>query len=289
MALKTVAVIVVVVAVAVMYLHEYHREKITLINDIPFVKNSLVKVHDIIINLSRILSSSKFERGVENEGERLYSVTELSKYNGEDGSPTIYLAVLGKVFDVSRGAKHYGPGGSYHAFAGRDASRAFFTGDFSENGITDDVLGLSPDDLKSIQDWSLFYNKEYTYKGKLIGRYYNANGEITDYYNEVKGLIKQAEEKSAAQNTEYLQFPPCNVEWTPESGSKVWCSNRSGGIERDWAGVPRKYYKPGSDSHRCACIKYADEIKVLPREQRKGNIEEYDGCASSSDSCYVKD
>ncbi|KAK3930695.1 Neuferricin [Frankliniella fusca] len=289
MALKAVSIGIVVIAVIVMYLHEYHHDKISQINDIPFVKKYLIKAHDLIIDVSRTLSSSKVDKGSLTDSERLFTVNELAEYNGEDGSSSIYLAVLGKVFDVSRGRKHYGPGGSYHAFAGRDASRAFFTGDFSENGITDDVSGLSPDDLKSIQDWSLFYNKEYTYKGKLIGRYFNANGEMTDYFKEVKTLIKQAEEKNAAQNAEYLKFPPCNVEWTPESGSRVWCSNRSGGIERDWAGVPRKYYKPGSESYRCTCIKYADEMKIVPRDQRKGNIEEYDGCEFDSNSCYVKD
>jgi hypothetical protein len=31
----------------------------------------------------------------------------------------LYLAVLGKVYDVSTGAKHYQPGGSYDFFVGK--------------------------------------------------------------------------------------------------------------------------------------------------------------------------
>jgi len=27
----------------------------------------------------------------------------------------------------------------------------------------------------------------------------------------------------------------------------VWCTNKSGGIERDWVGVPRRYFKPGNE------------------------------------------
>lgn len=49
--------------------------------------------------------------------DRLFTEKELSKYSGEDTE--IYLAVLGKVFDVSKGADYYGPGKTYHKFAGK--------------------------------------------------------------------------------------------------------------------------------------------------------------------------
>lgn len=62
---------------------------------------------------------------------------ELAKYDGSDPSLPIYLAVNGTIFDVSAGAHTYGPGGSYHAFAGHDASRAFVTGCFMEDRTGD--------------------------------------------------------------------------------------------------------------------------------------------------------
>lgn len=60
----------------------------------------------------------------------------------------------------------------------------------------------------------------------------------------------------------------------------------SGGIERDWAGVPRKYYKPGSDSFRCACVKFTEDMRTSP--QRKGNVEEYEDCSPESESCFIR-
>ncbi|KAJ1531878.1 hypothetical protein ONE63_000526 [Megalurothrips usitatus] len=289
MSFKAATVGVLFLAISVTYLHEYHRDKIMILSNITIVKRSLAVIHDFIVKLSSKISLSVHHSNPKDKTDRLFSTEEVAKFNGEEGSPGIYLVILGKVYDVSRGSKHYGPGGSYHAFAGRDASRAFVTGDFSENGTTDDVTGLTPDDLKSIQDWSQFYHNEYTYKGKLIGRYYNSEGDRTDYYNEVERLIKVASEASAAQNADYQKYPPCNAEWTPEAGSRVWCSNRSGGIERDWVGVPRKYYKPGSDSYRCACIQIHGEATHPDSKQKKGNVIEYKDCPPSSESCRVKD
>ncbi len=50
--------------------------------------------------------------------ERLLSRRELSLYDGEEGSKGLYLAILGQVFDVHKGHRHYGPGGAYHVMAG---------------------------------------------------------------------------------------------------------------------------------------------------------------------------
>lgn len=65
-----------------------------------------------------------------------------------------------------------------------------------------------------------------SFVGKVVGRYYTSTGERTDYYKDIEKQIQQAVDNNAAQNAEYLKYPPCNVEWTPETGSKVWCSNR---------------------------------------------------------------
>lgn len=49
---------------------------------------------------------------------RLLTRNELLQYDGSEGSEGLYLAVVGQVFDVIKGHKHYGPGGAYHFMAG---------------------------------------------------------------------------------------------------------------------------------------------------------------------------
>jgi len=65
---------------------------------------------------------------------------ELAGYDGSDPNKPIYLALNGTIFDVSAGRRVYGPGGSYHVFAGKDATRGFITGCFAEDS-TPDVRG----------------------------------------------------------------------------------------------------------------------------------------------------
>lgn len=59
-----------------------------------------------------------FSLGASNAPVRMIAKSELSKYNGEVTSPGLYVAILGQVFDVNKGRKHYGPGGGYHFFSG---------------------------------------------------------------------------------------------------------------------------------------------------------------------------
>lgn len=49
--------------------------------------------------------------------DKLLTVDELKRYNGVD-SDLLYLSVLGKVYDVTEGKKHYGPSSNYHIFIG---------------------------------------------------------------------------------------------------------------------------------------------------------------------------
>lgn len=49
---------------------------------------------------------------------RVFTKEELAKYKGEDGAD-IYIALMGRVFDVTRGRDFYGPGGGYSFFSGK--------------------------------------------------------------------------------------------------------------------------------------------------------------------------
>ena len=83
----------------------------------------------------------------------------------------IALAIMGEVYDVAPGARHYGPGGPYAHFAGRDASRAFVTGDFSGPDLSDDVSDFTQDQLAALATWRDFYagHASYVRVGYLAG------------------------------------------------------------------------------------------------------------------------
>lgn len=51
---------------------------------------------------------------------------------------------------------------------GRDASRAYITGDFSEASLIEDLEGIDDSSLVGIDDWLTFYREEYKPVGMLI-------------------------------------------------------------------------------------------------------------------------
>lgn len=62
-------------------------------------------------------------------------------FDGTDPKKPILLAINSTVYDVTLGRRFYGPGGSYHFFAGKDASRAFVSNCFDVD-LTPDLRGL---------------------------------------------------------------------------------------------------------------------------------------------------
>ncbi|KAJ8902707.1 hypothetical protein NDN08_006027 [Rhodosorus marinus] len=97
---------------------------------------------------------------------RVYSVEELARYDGGNLRGKIYLAVRGRIYDVSSGKQFYGHGMTYAHFAGTDASRAFI-GNFEEP--LDRVDDLSEADLEGITEWMNLYDhhEQYRYRGWL--------------------------------------------------------------------------------------------------------------------------
>ncbi|KAJ3018185.1 hypothetical protein HKX48_003047 [Thoreauomyces humboldtii] len=74
---------------------------------------------------------------------------ELLQYDGTDLSKPIYIAINGKIYDVSASPQYYGKGGGYHFFAGKDAARAYVTGCF-QTDLTHDLRGLDDAQIKLI-------------------------------------------------------------------------------------------------------------------------------------------
>ncbi|XP_034034876.1 neuferricin isoform X1 [Thalassophryne amazonica] len=218
-----------------------------------------------------------------NKSLRLLTTRELSLYDGEVTSKGLYLAILGHVFDVQKGYKHYGPGGAYHLMAGKDASLAFITGDFTEGSLTDDVSSLSPVQVVALYDWLAFYQREYHPVGRLIGRFYTESGQPTEALLQLEVLLAESQQITAQTQAQRLQTPACNSEWSAATGGRVWCSSKSGGVERDWTGVPRKLFSPGSSSTRCVCVKMQSAGEENP------NLQEYEGCPPHAESCPLED
>ncbi|XP_031625519.1 neuferricin homolog [Contarinia nasturtii] len=213
---------------------------------------------------------------------RLLTVEELSQFDGIHNRD-LYLSILGSVYDVSKGKKHYGPDGSYNYFVGKDASVAFITGDFEKepnsNTGDDDVLKyLTARDIHSLYQWKQFYDKDYTFVGLLAGRFYGYNGQKTEYMKKVEEQIEIAIAENAKNEQLRVKYPPCNIEWKAETGTRVWCTSQSGGIDRNFVGLPRKFFEVGKSEYRCVCV--PDDRLDDPQ------LKEYDNCDSNSIDCF---
>ncbi|ORY49194.1 cytochrome b5, partial [Rhizoclosmatium globosum] len=102
-----------------------------------------------------------------------FTPKELAEFDGRK-SKTIYLAVKGKVYDVTPGASFYGPDGMYGNFAGRDASRGLAKDSFDAEMVQsldlpiDDLKDLSQSEVEALNGWSSFFAGKYTNVGFLV-------------------------------------------------------------------------------------------------------------------------
>ena len=71
------------------------------------------KIRSLSGSISEITTASSIVPKV------LFTKEEIKAYDGSEGSKGLYLGILGRVFDVSKGAQHYGPGGGYSFFTGK--------------------------------------------------------------------------------------------------------------------------------------------------------------------------
>lgn len=206
---------------------------------------------------------------------KLFTVEDLAIYNGTDTGLPILLGILGSVFDVTKGKSHYGPGGGYSHFSGRDASRAFVSGNFTGDGLTDTLVNLSSTEVKSVVEWRDFYLRTYIFAGKLVGRYYDSEGNPTKYLKGVEAKAARGAQLMEKQKKEEEKVPGCNSKWSQDEGSEVWCDD----------GYPRLVQRPleialtGKMSKRCACFNQTDLDQP--------GLEVYAGCDYLSKSCRL--
>jgi len=95
---------------------------------------------------------------------------QLASMNGVTDTTPLYISIKGRIYDVSAAREMYGPGKSYYAFVGKDATRAFATGCLEEKCISSSMDGLSDSEMKEIDRWvELYHNHDkYKYIGKLV-------------------------------------------------------------------------------------------------------------------------
>ncbi|KAK0613475.1 cytochrome b5 [Immersiella caudata] len=93
------------------------------------------------------------------------TLEELVQATGADGGKC-YVAIKGIVYDVT-GNKAYQPGGSYHAFAGKDASGALAKTSTKEADVTSEWKHLSDKEKSTLNDWVTFFSKRYNVVGKV--------------------------------------------------------------------------------------------------------------------------
>ncbi|KAM9580100.1 membrane-associated progesterone receptor component 2 [Guaruba guarouba] len=101
---------------------------------------------------------------------RDFSLEQLREFNGAR-NPRILLAVNGKVFDVTKGSKFYGPDGPYGIFAGRDASRGLATFRLDKDALRDeydDLSDLNAVQMESVREWEMQFKEKYDYVGRLL-------------------------------------------------------------------------------------------------------------------------
>ncbi|XP_052303736.1 membrane-associated progesterone-binding protein 4 isoform X5 [Populus trichocarpa] len=188
-----------------------------------------------------------FRNSLQQQVQRLFTVEELALYNGTDDTLPILLGILGSVFDVTKGKSHYAVGGGYHHFSGRDASRAFVSGNFTGDGLTDSLRGLSSTEVKSIVEWREFYFRSYTnqifteqvqlliltwwsqsqilnvrFVGKLVGRYYDSEGNPTKSLKGVEAKAARGTQLLEKQKKEEAKQPSCNSRWSQGEGGELW-------------------------------------------------------------------
>lgn len=210
----------------------------------------------------------------------IYTPKQLSKFTGRRGG-RVLVAVLGSVFDVTSGRQHYGPGGAYSVFAGRDATRSFVTGKFDQD-LDDNIADFTPEQFAEVVRWREFYTTHASYRfvGRVTGRFYDTDGDQTPLLirAELQAELhrKEEERKKGKQSGKDEGAPKevqCDFSWSKANGKWVHCAEgmypRRVLADDDGEGAPSK-------AERCVC---SPSKKVSGRERL------FDGCSADAKNC----
>jgi len=96
-----------------------------------------------------------------------FTLEQLAQFNGEGGGD-VYISVKGVIYNVTPAKEFYGPGGSYHVFAGRECARALASMKVDADFCDDQLEGLDEKSLKILDDWIKKFDDKYTVVGKVV-------------------------------------------------------------------------------------------------------------------------
>ena len=104
------------------------------------------------------------------EPKDYWTEEELAQYNGtQDEDGPILFAADGLVFNVYKGRNFYGPGGEYHIFAGRDATRLLARTRVEEESEEESKIPLTVAERAALAGWMFTFKNKYDIVGKLEG------------------------------------------------------------------------------------------------------------------------
>ena len=102
------------------------------------------------------------------EPKKFWTEEELKAYDGtQDENGPILMAADGLVFNVYKGRHFYGPGGEYHIFAGRDATRLLARTKVEEETEEEAQRPLSIGERAALAGWMYTIKGKYEIVGKL--------------------------------------------------------------------------------------------------------------------------
>lgn len=88
-------------------------KRIVIVVLIAILANYIYRIYDEKVDeKNENLEDANIEDSI-----KIFTHEELKETKNQKDK--LYLAILGKVYDVTAGAKHYGPGGSYEFFVGK--------------------------------------------------------------------------------------------------------------------------------------------------------------------------
>ena len=115
--------------------------------------------------------------------------------------------------------------------------------------------------------------------GVVEGRFYDHLGVPTAALHQAQRQFDRAKQHEEQQRKLAQRFPGCNSRWSQSDGGEVWCSERSGGIQRGWVGRPRQMRNDFDNDVSCVCVRKAD--------LGHPKLREYRGCAPDAERCKV--